>query len=209
MSHLRQKLAHPPFFWHHTITLSDHRQRADNGGASLKNAGDMLRVLNWLNQMWKLSLIALPLCAISNLFYARHSMDGSRKCVEGEYIQLCCSFNYISLCNVVCEKRPFVIRGEVKAHSHHLITLLTRFNPRGDFTICTTTRKGERSQMGKKRTFSSDRRREKFFFRLFLAIYLLALNLNSSTTDSVREMGEKSFSTHYKRNSSSSSSDSS
>lgn len=42
----------------------------------VKNADDMLRVLNWLNQMWKLSLIALASepdpffseCTVENLF---------------------------------------------------------------------------------------------------------------------------------------------
>lgn len=74
--------------------------------------------------MWKLSLIALPLCFISKPFLPFLLLAW-----------LCCrEYSVVHLTPHITLKaiEGLLLSNEVRAHSHHLIILLTRFNPRRD-----------------------------------------------------------------------------
>lgn len=77
--------------------------------------------------MWKLSLIAASIVLDITTFFLNDVLPSS----EHSVVHL--TQHHSLLCNIwmSAEETGLLLSDEVKAHSHHLIILLTRFNPQG------------------------------------------------------------------------------
>lgn len=144
-------------------------------GSGGRNAGDMLRVLNWLNQMWKLSLIALPLCRCSpsNLFYAVHSMCCRKSSMSVVHLTLHHPKNMRVCVGEQAFRYPST-RLKHSTSSHHFIDLIL-------------------SSRGLLALYLSDvRRREARNFFFPSSVFTVCWRFFFPPVD------EKSFSTHYR-----------